>query len=253
MKFIQLLHTIYTILWFVVSFLILFPLYLIFSINAKWHHLAYRLDHLWAIFYFPITLFKTNIEFVGEMPPKGPVIYCANHFSTMDIPSMALLPKQACYVGKESIAKLPLFGYMFKTLHITVDRGSFKDRGRVFQKYKEAIGQGKSLFIFPEGGINSTTIPQQSNYKEGAFKAAVELNVPIIPVTIPNNWKVLPDGDWLIKQNRIKLIVHEPIDTSSLGMKDVSNLKEKVRSLMQDRINIENDIIDANKYSKTIR
>lgn len=246
MRLLQFLHTIYTILWFVVSFLILFPFYVVFSINDKWHHLAYKLDNLWAIFYFPISLFKTKIEFVGEKPGKGPVIYCANHFSTMDIPSMALLPKQACYVGKESIKKLPLFGYMFKKLHITVDRGSFKDRGRAFQKYREAISQGKSLFIFPEGGINSTLIPQQSKYKEGAFKAAVELNIPIVPVTIPKNWKVLPDGDWLIKQNQITLIVHEPIDTTALGMKDVSNLKERVHALIQNRINTENKLIDTN-------
>jgi 1-acyl-sn-glycerol-3-phosphate acyltransferase len=182
------------------------------------------------------------VIFKGERPGNGPVIYCANHFSTLDIPSMTLLPKQACFVGKQSITKLPLFGYMFKTLHITVNRNSFKDRGRVYQKYKEAINTGKSLFIFPEGGISSTNIPKQSNYKEGAFKAAIELNVPIIPVTIPTNWKVLPDGDWLLKGNRIKLIVHNPIDTTHMALEDVSTLKEEVRNLIQDTIDEQNDL-----------
>lgn len=243
MNIIRLLHTIYTILWFVVSFLLLFPFYLVFSLNVKWHHLAYNLDHLWAIIYFPLCFLKTKVEFIGEKPGNGPVIYCANHFSTIDIPTMALLPKQACYVGKESIAKLPLFGYMFKTLHITVNRGSFRDRGRAYRKYKEAIDQGKSLFIFPEGGINSDEIPEQSNYKEGAFKVAIECKIPIVPVSITNNWKVLPDGEWLIKSRFIKLNVHNPIDTSELELKDVAMLKQSVRNIIQQQINIENNVM----------
>jgi len=243
MKLLRLLHTIYTVFLFVVSVLLLFPFFFfIISLNEKWHHLAYKLDHLWASVYFPLCFFKTQVAFEGEKPDSSPVIYCANHFSTMDIPSMALLPKQACYVGKESITKLPLFGYMFKKLHITVNRTSFRDKGRVYQEYKKAIEQGKSLFIFPEGGINSAKIPEQSNYKEGAFKLAIELKVPIIPVSIPYNWQVLPDGDWLIKQNKIKLIVHKPIVTANMEPQDMRMLKEKVRNIIQVSINKENNI-----------
>ncbi|MCF6361658.1 MAG: 1-acyl-sn-glycerol-3-phosphate acyltransferase [Cyclobacteriaceae bacterium] len=242
MNIFRLLHTIYTIFLFVVSVLILFPFFFLFGLSPKWHHLAYKLDHLWAIVYFPLCFFKTQIIFEGEALEDKPVIYCANHFSTIDIPSMALLPKQACYVGKESISSLPLFGYMFKTLHITVNRGSFRDRGRAYRKYKDAIEQDKSLFIFPEGGINSTNIPQQSNYKDGAFKLAIECNIPIVPVSILHNWKVLPDGDWLIKGRKIKLVVHKPIDTTSLVHADIRALKEEVRSIIQRKINLENGI-----------
>ncbi len=242
MKLLRLLHTIYAIFLFVVSVIVLFPFFFLFGLNPKWHFLAYKLDNYWASVYFPLCFFRTQVVFEGEKPDGNPVIYCANHFSTMDIPSMALLPKQACYVGKESITKLPLFGYMFKTLHITIDRASFRDKGRVYQKYKKAIGQGKSLFIFPEGGISSAKIPEQSNYKEGAFKLAIELKVPIVPVSIPYNWQVLPDGDWLIKQNKIKLIVHKPIDTANLEAQDMRMLKDKVRNIIQASINKENNI-----------
>lgn len=242
MVIIQFLHTIYAIFLFIVSVLILFPFFFIIGLNKKWHHLAYKLDYLWATFYFPLSFFQTQIVFEGEKPGNGPVIYCANHFSTMDIPSMSLLPKQACYVGKESITKLPLFGYMFKTLHITINRSSFKDRGRAYKKFKEAINQGKSLFIFPEGGISSLQIPEQSNYKDGAFKLAIACNVPIVPVSIPYNWNVLPDGDWLIKKNKIKLIVHNPIETTHLSDIDVKMLKTKVRAIIQESINKENEI-----------
>ncbi len=252
MNTIRLLHTIYTFFFFVVSVVVLFPFFVVFGFKAKWHHLAYKLDHLWATVYFPLCFFKTDVIFKGKRPENGPVIYCANHFSTIDIPSMALLPKQACYVGKTSISKLPLFGYMFKTLHITVDRASFRDKGRAYQKYNKAINQGKSLFIFPEGGINSLQIPEQSKYKVGAFKLAIENNIPIVPVSIPHNWKILPDGDWLIKGNKIKLIVHEPVETKHLGAGDVQKLKVKVREIIQTSINAENGI-ELNRVGSTSR
>jgi len=225
---------------------------MVLSLNNKWHHWAYKLDHLWAVFYFPMSFFRTDIRFKGERPGKGPVVYCANHFSTMDIPSLALLPKQACYVGKESIRKIPLFGYMFRKIHITVDRSSFKDRGRTYKKYADAINEGKSLFIYPEGGISSTIIPEQAKYKDGAFRIAIEQSVPIVPISITNNYNVLPDGDWLIKGNKIKLIVHEPIETANLTIQDIPALKEKVRNLIQNQINSENNIVSEIQELKAV-
>jgi len=252
MKILRFLHTIYSFLLFVLSFLLLFPFFLVFSFNKNWHHLAYKLDHLWALVYFPACFFKTEVQFVGIKPGVGPVIYCANHFSSIDIPSLALLPKQACYVGKESIKKIPLFGYMFRTLHIVVNRSSFKDRGRVYKKYIEAIKEGKSLFIYPEGGIASTNIPEQSHYKDGAFRLAISQKIPIVPITISNNWNVLPDGEWLFKDYFIKLIVHEPIETVKLDIKDAPILKEKVRNIIQNRIEQENKIAPNSSLLNTI-
>ena len=193
--------------------------------------------------YFPVSLFRTKVVFKGDKPGKGPVIYCLNHFSYLDIPSTGLLPKQACFVGKASIKKVPLFGYMFGSLHIAVDRSSVKDRGRAYQRYAEAIQEGKSLFIYPEGGIRSTNVPVQAPYKDGAFRVAIEEQVPIVPVTLPFNWKVLPDGIWTLQNNFIKLVVHEPIDTKGMTMDEMPELKEKVYRIIQNQIEVENKLI----------
>lgn len=203
--------------------------------------MAYRVDHWWAKVYFPLSLFKTKVVFEGKKPGKGPVIYCLNHFSYLDIPSTGLLPKQACFVGKASIKKVPLFGYMFRTLHIAVNRESIKDRARAYKKYAIAIEQGKSLFIYPEGGIRSQNIPVQASYKDGAFRVAIEQQVPLVPVTLPYNWKVLPDGMWTLQGSYIKLVVHEPIDTKGMTLDDLAGLKEKVYTIIQNRIELENN------------
>lgn len=238
----RVIHSLYAFLVFIAMFILLFPFFLVFSLNRRWHFMAYRLDYIWARIYFPLALFRTKVEFKGKKPGKGPVIYCANHFSYLDIPSMGLLPKQACFVGKASIKKTPLFGYMFRSLHIAVNRSSVRDRVRAYKRYAEAIRDGKSLFIYPEGGIVSNEIPVQAHYKDGAFRVAIEENVPIVPITIPYNWRVLPDGIWTLQNNYIKLIVHEPICTNNLTLDDVQILKTKVHSIIQSQIEEENHL-----------
>ena len=237
------LHSLYALLIFVFTFIVLFPVFIIASFHPRLHFIAYKVDHWWAKVYFPLTLFRTEVVFKGARPDKGPVIYCLNHFSYLDIPSTGLLPKQACFVGKASIKKVPLFGYMFRTLHIAVDRESIKDRVRAYKKYTLAIEQGKSLFIYPEGGIRSKNIPTQASYKDGAFRVAIEQQVPIIPVTLPFNWKILPDGIWTLQSNYIKLVVHEPIHTKGMTLENLTDLKERVYHVIQNQIEVENDLM----------
>lgn len=249
MTLLRRIHSIYAFLVFVLLFILLFPFFLLASFNPKWNFLAYRLDYWWAKIYFPLALFRTEVEHKGELPNKEPVIYCLNHFSYLDIPSTGLLPKQACFVGKASIKKVPLFGYMFKTLHIAVNRSSIKDRAAAYKKYATAIQQGKSLFIYPEGGIISKNIPVQAPYKDGAFRVAIEQQVPIVPVTLPYNWKVLPDGVWTIQSNYIKLVVHEPISTKGMTLTDLNELKNKVHHIIQEQIELDNNLVPEKEFA----
>lgn len=155
-------------------------------------------------------------------------VFCVNHFSYLDIATMGFLPRPFIFIGKASIRKVPLFGYMFRKLHITVNRQSLKDRYATYQKSSEAIDQGKDLVIFPEGGIVTNRPPHMAKFKEGAFKTAIAKGVPIVPVTLPNNWIILPDnGQFLPTLRRCSMIIHEPISTVGLSEKDVPALREK--------------------------
>ncbi len=168
---------------------------------------------------------------------RGNAIFCANHFSYLDIAVMGFLPRPFVFVGKESIRKVPLFGYMFRKLHITVDRQSLKDRYATYQKSSNAIDVGKDLVIFPEGGIVTDKSPHMVRFKEGAFKTAIRQAVPIVPVTIPNNWIILPDnGQFLPKIRRCAMIIHEPIPTDGLTEADVQDLKEKCFRVIENEL-----------------
>jgi 1-acyl-sn-glycerol-3-phosphate acyltransferase len=211
----------------------MFPFFMLFSIKTDWHKYAYKLTNLWAKGFFPLALFKVSLE-VSEEKSNGPVVFCANHFSYLDVATMPMVSDNACFVGKSSIKKVPIFGLFFKLLHISVDRGSIRDRARALQRNHEAIQQGKSLFIFPEGGIRSVTPPTQMHYKDGAFIIAINTGVPIVPVTIATNWIVLPDdGKFLLRSRLINMIVHPPIETEGMMSADLADLKQQVFDIIQ--------------------
>lgn len=125
--------------------------------------------------------------------------------------------------------RIPLFGFMYSKLHITVDRSKLKSRVNTIHKSMKAIDDGKSLIIFPEGGIYSEHPPQMIPFKDGAFRAAIEKQIPIVPVTIPFNWIILPDEKPLLLRWRLmKVIFHEPIETTDYTLDSLETLKELV-------------------------
>jgi 1-acyl-sn-glycerol-3-phosphate acyltransferase len=136
------------------------------------------------------------------------------------------IPGTFSFIGKISLGKVPLFGYMYSRLHILVDRKSPQSRVNSLRKAAEIIDAGGSISIFPEGTIPREN-PQMIEFKDGAFRLAIEKQIPIVPVTIVNNWLILPDdGKYLPRIKPCKLIFHEPIPTVGWGLDRVKELKE---------------------------
>ena len=234
MIFFRWLHTIYAVVLFTISFLLIFPLLFLFAQKERWHIYAYKITHLWAIIYFPLVGIRIKIENLNKEKYSRPCIYVANHFSFNDIAAFPLVANDACFVGKQSIEKAPLFGYFFTSLHITVNRASLRDRAGVIAKSVKAINNGKSLFIFPEGGIRSTNPPYQVKYKDGAFRTAIKTGVPIVPVTFPFNWRLFPDdGKFLLRSNYLNIVVHKAIDTTNLTEDDIPALRDMTHEIIQ--------------------
>lgn len=244
MTFLRVLYTIYATITFILTFLLVFPVFVICAQNKNWHKTAYIVTHYWGRIFLFITGIKLHIENRNDKNWSSPCVYVANHFSYADIASIPQFTKDACFVGKQSIQKVPLFGYYFRLLHITVNRNSLRDRAMVFEKGIAAIKEGKSLIIFPEGGMRSVNPPQQVAYKDGAFKIAVDQGVPIVPITLPYNWKLLPDEKFMyLHGNRIEMVVHEAIETKDLTLDDVSVLKQKVFRIIQQELDKKNLVV----------
>ncbi len=119
-------------------------------------------------------------------------------------------------------------------MHITVDRSNARSKYSVLEKSKIAVRKNKSVLIFPEGGIVTENPPQMTPFKEGAFRLAIEEQVPIVPVTMPYNWIVLPDVTLpFYYHHELKAIFHEPIETLGMTLEDLPRLKQKVFDILE--------------------
>ena len=143
-----------------ILFFILLPFFLVpIFVPQAWRWTS-ALNRIWANLFFSIGLFRYQVEYRFDKSLYSQYIFCPNHFSYLDIPAMGLNKVDAVFVGKNDMEKIPLFGFMYKRLHITVNRKSLKSKYDTLIKSKKAIDDGKSLMIFPEGGIVSSEPPK---------------------------------------------------------------------------------------------
>lgn len=237
MKILRRIYSTYCLLVFAGIFLLLLPFFLLVIQKEQWHFYAYKLNYVWArVFYF---LCGFPFEQIYEAPidKNKQYIFCSNHTSFLDITLLGLTPNYFIFVGKSSISKVPLFGYMYRKLHITVDRNNLKSRYEIIKRAHEAIDNGKSLVIFPEGGIYSDHPPEMSKFKDGPFRIAIEKQVPIVPITIPYNWMILPDdGKLLVHWRKAKIIYHKPVSTQGMTLADIDRLKHIVYNCIHDEL-----------------
>lgn len=241
MKLLQLLHIIYAFLVFVLLFFLLLPWFFIPIIFPKNHQWTGILNRVWATILFRVGLFPYKLIYHPSIDKKRQYIFCPNHFSYLDIPTMGLNKVNSVFVGKNDMESIPLFGFMYRKLHITVDRNSLKSRYQTLIKSKQAIDDGKSLMIFPEGGILTKNPPKMTRFKDGAFRTAIEKQIPIVPVTIAHNWIILPDGVWLPRRVMMNVTYHEPIATDGLTMSEMEALKQRTYEVIDNELKLQDE------------
>jgi 1-acyl-sn-glycerol-3-phosphate acyltransferase len=231
------IYTFYSFFVFAILFFVLFPFQLFPILFPSQFKLTGVINRWWAKLLFAFIFIPFEVEERAQLDRNRKYIFCPNHFSYLDIPTMGLNPMNAIFVGKNAMEEIPLFGFMYRKLHITVNRESLRSRGNTMLASMKAIDEGKSLVIYPEGGIITQNPPTMVAFKDGAFRAAIEKQIAIVPVTIPHNWKLLPDHHPLrLRNGKVKVIFHEPVETTGLTLADVKEVKDKVYSIIASEL-----------------
>lgn len=140
-------------------------------------------------------------------------------------------------MGKYELLKIPLFRYFFVYLDIPVNRKSVTDAHRAFVTAGNKLDQGISQVIYPEGTISSEG--KLKPFKNGAFKLAIEKQVPIVPVANLNNWQLLQNGGFLKSFGRpgiAHIVVGDPIETKGLDEKNIQELRDKVYTFINTEL-----------------
>src|SRR5690606_39014743 len=188
------LYNVWCIFWLVIIFLVLFPFIWICIQVKRWNPVGTKLTNFWADSFFFVSGLWVKAEYRFRPRRQDAYIFVANHFSYLDVAvGMKVVRNYFSYMGKSSVKRVPLLGYMFEKLHIQVDRNDKRSRSRSFKRSMNALREGRSLFIMPEGGIVSDAIPQMKQpLKDGAFVLAIESKTPVVPITFVNLYKIMP-------------------------------------------------------------
>lgn len=127
--------------------------------------------------------------------PKEPCIIVSNHASYFDIFLMySIVPHHPfLFMGKAEILSYPLVKRFFINLNIPVHRKNQRLAAMSFIQAKQALKEGWSVVLFPEGGIPDDNVPAMIPFKEGAFKLAKSANVPIVSMTFLDNYHVFSE------------------------------------------------------------
>ncbi len=227
---------VYFLMWFILIFAFFYPLFLILLRNPKNYRKAHKLRAVWGRLIMFFSGLRPRTTFEKPLDKNDQYIFVANHFSYLDILSLNVqLGVYFRFLAKSELAKIPVFNIFFKTIDITVDRNSMRSSVTSFELAGESLKQGDSLGIFPEGGIGRQS-PKMVKFKTGAFRMAIENKVKVVPVSIIDNWKRLPEGG-LNKGGTpgiMRMIVHAPIDTSNMTHADLPELILQTRTTIQN-------------------
>lgn len=228
------LYTTWATFWFVMPFVLTYPLQWALSQRPAWHRYLHTLNRYWSKLF--IRMWGMPVETVGahRLPVGHPCVYVANHSSYIDIPLLfRTIPGWLNIMGKSSLARVPVWGPIFGRAYITVDRESAVSRGRAMVQARRTLEAGRSVVIFPEGAISKTPGQQLEPFKDGAFQLAIAAGVPIVPITMPLNHRFMPDvGGLRVRYSRLAIIVHPPLPTTGLTAADAPALKQRAYDLI---------------------
>ena len=229
----------WAVLWFGLTLLIVFVLLMAGRLLPKRaaHRYSNFILNKWAFVWSTGAFILFRRRDRKRCRPRETSVIVCNHGSFLDTPAVyASVPHLFKTLAKKSLLKAPLMGPIFQTSGIMVDRSSMESRQRSYQGMVEAIRSQTSVLIFPEGTQNRTPELLQDFY-EGAFRLAVEMQVPVQPMICLNSRKVMPQNRFgEIRPGPITCVFLDPISTVGLGEKDVDALTGKVRNLMLEAL-----------------
>ena len=176
-----------------------------------------------------------KIRYEEGIDLKKQYVIIANHFSYIDIPALAALNLPFKFIGKMQVNNIPVLGYIFKNLHIMVDRDSKESRKQTYIDCFSSLDQGYSIGIFPEGGIKTEKVPKMASFKNGAFAMALEKQVPILPVSLLGAYKIMK-GSFFINWSPCEIICHKPIYTDGYTTNDIDAFREKCYNILQSEL-----------------
>jgi len=236
MKFFYILYQYliaFPLLWIWTMFVATFTITFSHWNKAVWLN---RFISFWArtfmwMFFLPVSV--TGLENIK----KGQsYIFIANHQSMFDIWMIyGWLPVTFRWLMKQELRKIPFVGTACKLLgHVYIKRGSAAAAKESIMEVEQTLKEGICTVIFPEG--TRTLDGQVGPFKKGAFRIALDLGLPIIPISLSGCFEVMPKNKYYVTRHPIHMHVGEPIMPETFDKENPQNTIDIIRDKVLENI-----------------
>lgn len=223
MKWIKKLLIVVWRIWFyllvITPLVVLLPFLIITTSKEKWYPVTFFIGKIWAVLVLYGMGFLPKATYRAKLDKRKSYMLTANHTSMIDIMMMIYISKTPfVFIGKRELAKLPVFGLIYRRSCILVDRGNAKSRKDAFLQAQRRLKNGVSICIFPEGGVPDNISKKLDEFKDGAFRLSIEHQIPIVPISFPDSKKRFRYGFDSGSPGVLRAVVHPLIHTKGLEL-----------------------------------
>lgn len=212
----------------VIAALVAIPVALFVSPRFANVELAVRWCRLLA-FLAPV---RVETEGLDHADPGRSFVVVANHQSQFDIPVIyGFCGLDLRWVMKAELGWIPFVAQACRAIgHILVNRRDPEQARQAINRAVARLQPGTGILFFAEGtrSRSGELLP----FKKGAFRVAIDQQMPILPMTVVGSRDVMAADSIRIRPGRIRLRVHPPIETEGLESGDLDGLREQVRGVI---------------------
>ena len=227
----------------VYAWLIYFPLACILTFAAGWtvvfvsmlinprfasRHIAMR----WARLLSALLPISVTVEGAENVEPGRSFVVVSNHASMVDIIALyGFLDLDLKWVIKKELRKFPGIGIgCEKAGHIFIDRQNPDIACKSVNDALNVLGNGIGVLFFAEGtrSLTGRLLP----FKKGAFRIAIDADLPVLPVTLVGTREVMPAKSMRLYPGKVRVVVHPAIEHREIDLDHIRDLMVHTRDVI---------------------
>jgi 1-acyl-sn-glycerol-3-phosphate acyltransferase len=222
-------------LWLAAAALVLVPPFWTAVAILPGRRAAFALARAGARILLRVAGCRLAVEGAEHLRATRPLVLASNHAGYADVPALvALLPVDFLFVAKKEVLAWPLVRTLVrKAGHLTVDRWDARQGVADAGRLGRALEEGESVLFFPEGTF--TAAAGLRPFRLGAFQAAAQAGIPVVPLALQGTRAVLPEGSWLPRPRTIRLWIGAPLTAEGEGWRAVVALRDRVADAIAAR------------------
>jgi 1-acyl-sn-glycerol-3-phosphate acyltransferase len=219
--------------WLVIATLLVFPPITLVSLFSKTGNGMFQLARFWAWIILKVTAVHIVVRGADKMDRSISYMIISNHQSHFDGPALAwgLGGLQFRWIAKKELLAIPIFGHCLNSSrNIFIDRTNRESANASIQEGISMLPDGAGVMCFAEGTRSDTG--HVGPFKAGGFAAALQNEMPLLPITINGSRHVLPKGSLLFRRGIIEMVIGDPIETAGKSLHDLDELIKITRHVI---------------------